>query len=201
MLDFSKNYFELFGLPMAFAVDRAELAERYRELQRAVHPDRFASGTEQEKRLSMQGASRINDAFETLKDPLLRAKYMLGLQGVDVERASANTSDPMFLMEQMELREELEGARDKVDPYDAVAKLMEHIGSRIEEYLGDIAKGLEASTPDSWNRPWARFKNSSFCINSVQRRRSWKRNWMMLCNDYCHRGTEFTENIFVCRVQ
>ena len=152
MLDFSKNYFELFDLPEAFAIDREELSERYRELQRAVHPDRFASGTDQEKRLSMQGASRINDAFETLKDPLLRAKYMLELRGVDIARASATTADPEFLMEQMELREELEGAKGQADPYAALADLMDRIGDRIQAYLDTIADCLAAATDESHER-------------------------------------------------
>jgi molecular chaperone HscB len=149
MPDFSKNYFELFGLSVDFAIDSTELASRYRELQRAVHPDRFASGTEQEKRLSMQGASRINDAFETLKHPLSRARYMLELQGVDVAGASGNTSDTLFLMEQIELREEMEAARGQADPYGAIAKLMDHIQGLIQQQLDEIAAHLEAATAES----------------------------------------------------
>ena len=149
MLDFSKNYFELFGLPVGFEVDGAELANRYRELQRATHPDRFASGTEQEKRLSMQGASRINDAYETLKAPLLRARYLLELKGADVQAGSGNTADALFLMEQIELREELEAARDKADPYAAVADLMSRIEGLIQGRLDEMADCLETSTPES----------------------------------------------------
>jgi molecular chaperone HscB len=148
MLDFSKNYFELFGLPVGFEVDGAELANRYRELQRAVHPDRFASGTDQEKRLSMQGASRINDAYETLKAPLLRARYLLELKGADVGAASGNTADAQFLMEQIELREELEAARDKADPYAAVADLMSRIEGAIQGLLGEMADCLASGTPE-----------------------------------------------------
>lgn len=149
MLDFSKNYFELFGLPVDFAIDGAELASRYRELQRAVHPDRFASGTEQEKRLSMQGASRINDAFDTLKHPLSRVRYMLELQGIDVAGASGNTSDTMFLMEQIELREELEAAKGQADPYGAVAELMDRIQGLIQQQLDEVVAHLEAATAES----------------------------------------------------
>ena len=149
MLDFSKNYFELFGLPVDFIIDGAELANRYRELQRVVHPDRFASGTEQEKRLSMQGASRINDALETLKHPLSRARYMLELEGVDVAAASGNTADTTFLMEQIELREELEAVRGKADPYGAIAELMNHIQGLIQQQLDGIAAHLKAATSES----------------------------------------------------
>ena len=71
--DFSKNYFELFGLPVGYIVDAKALAERYRELQRIVHPDRFANASDQERRLSVQGAALINEAYETLKDPIARS--------------------------------------------------------------------------------------------------------------------------------
>ena len=54
MLDFSKNYFALFELPEHYDLDTADLAERYRELQRVVHPDRYANASEQERRLAVQ---------------------------------------------------------------------------------------------------------------------------------------------------
>lgn len=147
MLDFSKNYFELFGLPAVFELDGAELARRYRELQRAVHPDRYTNATEQEKRLSMQGASRINDALETLKDPLSRARYLLELKGVDLEQGGGNIADSGFLMEQMELREELAQARHQDDPHAAVAALMAHIGCHIQALLKAMGERFEAGAP------------------------------------------------------
>ncbi|MES9845310.1 MAG: Fe-S protein assembly co-chaperone HscB, partial [Candidatus Sedimenticola sp. 6PFRAG5] len=85
MLDFSKNYFELFGLPAGYIIDAEQLSGRYRELQRVVHPDRYANASDQERRLSMQGATRINEAFDTLKDPIQRARYLLSLNGIDVD--------------------------------------------------------------------------------------------------------------------
>ena len=111
MLDFSKNYFELFGLPVAYIVDTEQLAERYRDLQRVLHPDRYANATEQERRLSMQGATLVNAAFQTLKDPLQRAHYLLTLKGIEMDAQRETTRDSAFLMEQLELREELEAAR------------------------------------------------------------------------------------------
>ena len=149
MLDFSKNYFELFGLPVVFEVDGTELASRYRDLQRAVHPDRYANATEQEKRLSMQGASLINDALETLKKPLSRARYLLELKGIHLEPSGGNISDAGFLMEQMELREELAEARHQDDPYAAVADLLKHIDSHIQALLKEIGEQFEAGTAES----------------------------------------------------
>ena len=77
--DLSKDYFELFGLPVAFDIDSNDLAVRYRQLQRQFHPDRFASAPAAERRLSVQMTAQINAAFQTLKDPVARARYLLGL--------------------------------------------------------------------------------------------------------------------------
>jgi len=146
MLDFSKNYFELFGLPVGFEVDSNRLADRYRELQRAVHPDRYANATEQEKRLSMQGSTRLNDALNTLKKPLLRAQYLLELKGVDLNAKGSSITDGGFLMEQMELREELAGVKEQADPYDAIANLMNRIRSHTQGLLREISEQFELGT-------------------------------------------------------
>jgi molecular chaperone HscB len=148
MLDFSKNYFELFGMPVGFLVDTAELARRYRELQRVVHPDRYANATDRERRLSMQGATRINEAFEVLKDPVSRARYLLRLNGIDVDADKDTTSDTAFLMEQLELREQLENARSERDPYGAIAALMDHINATMKRLTGQLALELETASPD-----------------------------------------------------
>ncbi|MSQ71783.1 MAG: Fe-S protein assembly co-chaperone HscB [Betaproteobacteria bacterium] len=114
------DHFELFGLPQQFAVDRAELDECYRELQRTVHPDRYATAGAAERRASMQLATRVNEAYKTLREPLARGRYLLGLHGVDPETES-NTSMPAgFLMEQMELREAIEDAAGDPDRLDRI---------------------------------------------------------------------------------
>ena len=109
-MNLNQNHFELFGLPRQFSVDAVALDARYRELQREVHPDRFATASDAERRLSMQMATQVNEAYRTLKAALPRARYLLELAGVDAA-AEANTAMPAdFLMEQMEWREGLEEA-------------------------------------------------------------------------------------------
>jgi molecular chaperone HscB len=76
-LDFARNHFELLGLPAQYAVDPARLEHGYRELQSQVHPDRFAAATEAERRVAMQWATRVNEAYRTLRNPLERARYLL----------------------------------------------------------------------------------------------------------------------------
>lgn len=152
MLDFSKNYFELFGLPVGFEIDGNELAQRYRDLQRAVHPDRYAAASDYERRLSLQGASQVNEAYKTLKDPLLRTHYLLGLKGVAVEEGSAHMADATFLMEQMEWREELAETKQHSDPFAALRNLtglMQRIEVRIQALLDDIAGCFDRDTPQS----------------------------------------------------
>ena len=105
MVDFSQNYFELFGMPTGFALDTGSLAARYRELQKVVHPDRFAASGERSQRLSLQRATLVNEAYQTLKDPLRRAQYLLEIKAGGQALQESTLNDPEFLMRQMELRE------------------------------------------------------------------------------------------------
>ncbi|MEJ2403765.1 MAG: Fe-S protein assembly co-chaperone HscB [Candidatus Thiodiazotropha sp.] len=146
MLDFSKNYFDLFGLPIGYIVDSSSLADRYRDLQRVVHPDRYANATEQERRLSVQGASLINEAFETLKDPVARAAYLLSLHGVEMDTLNESTQDMAFLMQQMELREELEKLISQSGPYEAVLDLSNRIRKQITDLVAQMAVLFERPT-------------------------------------------------------
>jgi molecular chaperone HscB len=147
MLDFSQNYFQLLGLPQSYHIDREQLQKNYRELQRVLHPDRYASASDQERRLSMQGATHINEAFETLKDPILRGNYLLLLHGIDAKAGAETTQDGAFLMEQMELREELSEAREQPDPYKVTARIMGSIRKQMEELMGQLE--LQFEQPDS----------------------------------------------------
>lgn len=117
------NYFELFRFSPAFEIDTALLAERYRDLQRAVHPDKFANGSEQDKLLAMQRTSQVNDGFHTLKNPIRRAEHMLALRGVELSHETTTVKDMGFLMQQIEWREALEDIADSVDPQTAIDEL------------------------------------------------------------------------------
>jgi len=112
-MNLKQNHFELFGVPVQFAVDAAELDRRYHELQREVHPDRFAAAADTERRVSMQLATRVNEAYQTLKSPLRRAVYILQLRGVDPEFETNTAMPPEFLMEQMSWRERIEAGSEK----------------------------------------------------------------------------------------
>ena len=99
------DYFSLFGLPRQFDLDRAELDHRFRRLSRQLHPDRFARADARERRISLERATRLNDAHRYLKDWRLRAAYLLKLAGTDVFAEGRTFADPEFLEEQLEWRE------------------------------------------------------------------------------------------------
>ena len=100
----TQNYFELFNLPEKFQIDLEMLQENYRAIQKEIHPDRFATSSENEKVQSMIKSTQANDAFQTLKSPIKRAKYILSLHK-SVEKI---TLPPDFLMQQMGWEEHFE---------------------------------------------------------------------------------------------
>ncbi len=128
-LNLSANYFELFDLPVAFDVPDAELAQRFRALQRQLHPDRFAARPDAERRWSVQAASHVNDGYHTLRFPLSRAGYLLKLNGISVDEETDTKMDPGFLMQQMEWREALEEVPGASSPSAALA----NIGQQLEQ--------------------------------------------------------------------
>ena len=110
-----QDFFSLFGLPRQQALDADQLELLYRDIQNRVHPDKHAHLADSDRRLAMQWATHVNEAYQTLKDPLKRARYLLQLAGHDV-RLETNTAMPAeFLIAQMELREAVADAKDAGD--------------------------------------------------------------------------------------
>ncbi len=151
-VNLNQNHFELFGLPARFAVDAAALEARYRELQREVHPDRFAAAPDAERRMSMQLATRVNEAYQVLKSPLRRAVYILQLRGVD-PKFETNTAMPSeFLMEQMSWRERIEAGSEKPEALlqlraglrDESRKIYETLHGQLDERRDDEAASRTA---------------------------------------------------------
>jgi molecular chaperone HscB len=122
MASLKDSHFDLFDLPAQFALDAATLDHAYRTVQAQVHPDRFAAAGDAQKRVAMQWATRANEAYQTLRDPLRRARYLLLLRGIDVGVENNTAMEPAFLMQQMEWRESIEdaAAAKNVDALDAL---------------------------------------------------------------------------------
>ena len=136
------NYFDLFNVVPAFDIDTALLAERYRELQRAVHPDKFANDTEQQKLLSVQRTAQINDGYQTLKNPIRRAQHMLSLRGIELSHETTTLKDGAFLMQQMEWREALEDIQHSSDPQDSIDELYESFAAYESQLTVKLAELL-----------------------------------------------------------
>lgn len=109
------------------AVDTSQLDERYKQLQRDYHPDRFVNASEQDRRLSMQATSLVNQARQTLLDPLSRATYLLELEGCDLNSETDTRMSGEFLMAQMELRETLEAVDAATDPFEQIDMLQDRV--------------------------------------------------------------------------
>ena len=87
------NYFEVFSLPQKLAIDTAALEKQFYAMSRRLHPDRFASRPAAEQEEALKQSSLLNDAYRTLKDPILRTQYLLKLEGVELEEQSKAATD------------------------------------------------------------------------------------------------------------
>jgi molecular chaperone HscB len=157
-MNLSENHFQIFGVPARFELDLAALEERYRELQREVHPDRFAAASQAEQRVSMQLATRVNEAYLTLKSPLKRAEYLLQLNGVDPEFETNTAMPPEFLVDQMESREELEIAAEAGD-WERLIALSSKLRLEQDALIGRIERQLEAG---GWKEAAATLRQLKF---------------------------------------
>ena len=141
MISLQANDFELFGLPMGFAVSREAVDVRWKELQREAHPDKFAAQGAAAQRLAMQWSVRINEAYQRLKDPVKRAAYVCELHGAPVQ-AENNTAMPAaFLMQQMAWREAL----DETHTEAALEALLAEVHSSRAQCLAELVQAIDVA--------------------------------------------------------
>ena len=138
------KYFELFSIPAQFDVDLTLINTRYLELQKILHPDRHASLGAQEQLIAVQKTAELNDAFETLKQPLKRAEYILAEKNIDIRAEQQTLQDPEFLMQQMELREELSEITDAADPEDAIETFEKHVKTLYQDYYSELKRFIDS---------------------------------------------------------
>ena len=138
------SYFELFDLPVRFAVDGEALETAYRKVQAVVHPDRFASAPEAERRRALELATEANEAFQTLRSPVARARYLLQLRGIDTQEET-NTAMPVdFLMAQMEWREAVADARAASD-VEGLEQLAAAVRADRDELVAALVRSLDVT--------------------------------------------------------
>jgi len=138
--------FELFGLTERFEIDLAALDAKWKQLQGAAHPDRFATETAAAQRIAMQWAVRINEAYRRLKNPLTRAAYLCALHGVDLEAESNTAMPPAFLMQQMEWRDALSEA----GTLEAVDALADEVAASRGATLESLREQIDDAASVDW---------------------------------------------------
>src|SRR5690606_24207152 len=140
--ELQQDFFALFGLPRRFRIEEPALEAAYHELHSRVHPDRHAHLPDADRRRAMQWATRVNEAFSTLRDPLARARYLIELAGIDVGLETNTVMSPAFLVEQMEWREAVEEAEQAADAFE-----LEHLHQRLRgqtrELLGELEHQID----------------------------------------------------------
>jgi molecular chaperone HscB len=156
--DRSRDYFQVLGVKHAYALDLADLEQRYKNLTKTLHPDRYAKAAPEARRASLERSVQLNEAWRTLSDPIRRAEYLLSLKGIVVgEQSQSNTEvaashptlpvPPSLLMEVMELREALVEARTTQDLHEVDA-LIDQVKTRLDQVYAEIATGFAQARPD-----------------------------------------------------
>ena len=138
----SDDYFRFFGLNQQFKIDLPDLDQAYLAIQREVHPDRHARGSDAEQRLAMQMATLANTAFQTLKNPIQRGLYLCKLHGVDAKLETNTAMPAAFLMKQMEWRESLD---EREEDLPALEALMVEIEESKADTLAEIAQAIDGA--------------------------------------------------------
>ena len=142
-LDLNQTYFELFGLEPAFVLDPGQLLAVQQRLQSSYHPDRHVNENDRNRRLSVQIASWINQAYETLQDPVKRSRYLLEISGADIPDDSTTTADTEFLMEQIELREAVADCRQADDGLEQCQQIEDRLTHRATELADEFVVCFE----------------------------------------------------------
>ncbi len=144
-IDLTRNYFELFGFAEKFLIDQEQLAEKYRSFQSALHPDRFVNAGDQERRISVQTTAYVNEAYTTLKSDLKRSHYLLKLSDIEFNADTDTSSDAEFLMQTMDLHEQVEEAGSSQNPLDALDDLSKKLKMQQQQLITEFTTKYEES--------------------------------------------------------
>jgi molecular chaperone HscB len=162
------DHFTRLGFEPGFDLDIDLLEKRYLGFQRSVHPDRFANKSARDRAMAEQQSVSLNEAFETLNDPLRRATYLLQLKGETASVAKDQTvDDPALLMEAMEAREALAEA----ESVEAIEKLAIKAGADAINLLSEISKAFAADDLTAANRLTTRLKYLRKFLEETRTRR------------------------------
>lgn len=175
------NYFAIFSLPRHLQIDLSGLERSFYTLSRRLHPDRFAARPASEQVEALQQSSQLNDAYRTLRDPVLRTEYLLSLEGVQLEEQSRQATDaaraagtekkqvapPDLLEEAFELNmqlEEMRFARKAGETDEATERDLQAAQGRFTTMLTGLGTDLEGL--------WSRWDHAEDADNAEDRRKT-----------------------------
>lgn len=138
-VDMEINYFHLLNLSNKFSLEPQELTRRFRQLQTLVHPDKFSNKTDREQNNSADWSALINRAYKTLSAPIERGQYLLKLQGEQMPQDNSALNKE-FLMEMMELNEEVADAKSSED----LQRLNEDIVQQLNVAVKELSISFES---------------------------------------------------------
>ena len=157
-----KNFFELFNIDIAVDINKSELDEKVKALQIKFHPDKFASGSDFEKRLALQLSSHINDGYKILSDIVLRIEYILKINNF-VKDESKTINDASFLQEQIEYNELEESLKEYYDD-DLVRNHLNKIKLLLKNSIEDIKLSFKSK---DYETMWQHLSKLRFYIKNI----------------------------------
>src|SRR5438034_5096418 len=176
------DYFALFEMSRKLWIEMDGLEQKFLQLSWKLHPDNFVNATEQERELSLKRSSELNDAYRTLRDPVGRVEYLLGIEGARKEGEHKQQAPPELLEEVFDLNESLDELRDAKSSggdLTALKSRLEAAEKSFQEKLGEVDAQLQAASrewdaaleADSITRKKVMAK-----LNDLLNRRSYIRN-------------------------
>ena len=176
------DYFALFEMPRKLWIEMSGLEQRFLQLSWKLHPDNFVNATERERELSLKHSSELNDAYRTLRDPVGRVEYLLGIEGARKEGEHKQQAPPELLEEVFELNESLDELREaKVSGEDlsALKSQLQSAEKNLQEKLGEVDTQLQEAARE-WDTALqgdaATRKKIMARLNELLNRRSYIRN-------------------------
>ena len=137
------DYFSFFGLPRRLTLDSAALERQFEQLSWKLHPDNFHRASAYEQELSLEKTATLNDAFRTLRQPVSRVEYLLGLESVRREGEIKQQAPPDLLAEVFELNEYLEELRDARRSGPAPRGEMQELKHRLEKARASFQEKMD----------------------------------------------------------
>ncbi|KAG5187692.1 hypothetical protein JKP88DRAFT_178695 [Tribonema minus] len=153
------SYFELLDCPFGVIIDPKLVERRFWALQKQLHPDLHAVKSQEEQAISAANTAFVNQAYQTLRDPVKRVRYVLQLmKGQDEAEAAAHAErsatppDPALLMFVYDTRERLERCASEQEARYVLRDAEQSMDAQLSELRGEVAAGDVAAVERGLNR-------------------------------------------------